>query len=143
MNVDLGPGLVLRQKLIGSDDASHLGNSVRCPGCGREVGEASYCEYCGAYLATPAVVSSPAVAQTEKTMPSQLYIVIIGIAVIIVGGVIYAVAWTDTMNDFWDDPFADDSSFDSMFDLMMASYIIMSIGTVTLFIGLILLVINE
>ena len=92
----------------------------------------------------PAVVSSPYVEQAKKPLPSALYVVIIGIVVTIIGGVVYAVAWTQTMDDIWNDPnFPDTGSIDSMFGLMMVSYVIMSLGTVILFIGLILLVIHE
>jgi uncharacterized membrane protein len=82
--------------------------------------------------------------KARAPFPTPLYLVIVGIAMIAVGGVMYAVAWADSFNDIWEDPmFPDNNSFDGFWNLMMASYIIISIGTVLLFIGMILLVLNE
>jgi len=74
-----------------------------------------------------------------------MFLVIIGIVVIAVGGLIYAVAWTETVNsNWWDDPYSTDPDpFNGFLDLMMVSYVVMSIGTVLLFVGMILLVLNE
>jgi len=118
---------------------------LRCPGCGREAREgAVFCEWCGASIVTPAFVSSPVELPSKKELPSALYVVVIGIVIIAVGGVLYAIAWTESMSaDWWEDPTTSIDTFGGLFDLMMLSYIVMSIGTVILFIGLILLVMNE
>jgi hypothetical protein len=92
----------------------------------------------------PAVEGSPIVMQGKKPLPSPVYLIIIGIIVIVAGGIVYAVAWSQTMNDLWEDPMYPDSNpFDGLFDLMMLSYIVMAIGTVLVFVGMILLVMNE
>jgi uncharacterized membrane protein len=123
---------------------SLMGIHLRCSGCGREVGGgARFCEWCGANLVPPVVESSPIVMQSRKPIPPPLYLIIIGIVIILIGAILYVVAWSQTMNDFMDDPFADSDPFDGFFDLMMLSYIIMAIGTVLLFVGMILLVLNE
>lgn len=118
---------------------------MKCPGCGREVGDgARFCEWCGTNLVLPAVEGSPIVMQGKKPLPSPVYLIIIGIIVIVAGGIVYAVAWSQTMNDLWEDPMYPDSNpFDGLFDLMMLSYIVMAIGTVLVFVGMILLVMNE
>ena len=118
---------------------------MKCRGCGREVrDDVMFCEWCGTSMSLPAVESSQTVLKAKTPFPTPLYLVIIGIAMIAVGGVIYAVAWSETLNHMWDDPMNPDvGSFGEFFDLTMASYIIMAIGTVLLFVGMILLVMNE
>jgi uncharacterized membrane protein len=130
--------------MIRSPVDSFMGIDLRCPGCGREAGEgARFCEWCGSNLVPPVVVSSPIVMQSRAPITTPMYIIIIGIVVILIGGVVYSVSWSQTMHEFMDDPFADSDPFDGFFDLMMLSYVIMTIGTILLFVGMILLVLNE
>jgi uncharacterized membrane protein len=122
---------------------------MRCPGCGREArGDAKFCEYCGTGLAAPIAEISPIeMPRHARPMPGGVWLVIIGIVVMVAGGVIYAFALTqmvDSTSDWWSDPSnPNEDPFNGAMDAMMVSYIVMCLGTVLLFIGLILLVIHE
>jgi len=123
---------------------------LRCYNCGFEnVDRAAYCERCAAPLggATPGQIYAPQQQRApalEENWRLPMFVLILGIAIAVVGVIVYVLGFHSMMSDASDpnwDPFVEDG-FMASFDLLLLSYVIMGVGGIIFFMGLIWLVLK-
>ncbi|MEM0342832.1 MAG: zinc ribbon domain-containing protein [Thermoplasmata archaeon] len=118
---------------------------MRCQACGRESpDQASFCEVCGQPLRqqTTSFVQPAAEAKHSKWSEHALHLMIAGIAVGLLGGILYGASVVGEIAEWSEDPWAEDHGIGASLGLVLASYAIMAVGAALFLVGLIFLVLR-
>lgn len=118
---------------------------MRCQACGRECpDQASFCEVCGQPLRqqTASFVQPTSEQNLSKWSEHALHLMIAGIAVGLLGGILYAAVVVGEIAEWSEDPWAEDQGIGASLGLILVSYAMMAVGVALFLVGLIFLVLR-
>jgi uncharacterized membrane protein YidH (DUF202 family) len=122
---------------------------MRCGTCGRISPEnAIFCEICGSRLGMSQFGASPheTLEPASKDMTAPLAMLVLGIVIIAVGGVIYAMAVSNFLHNatdtYPDDPFGTMDQVSEDMSLVFGAYAVMAVGGLICILGVVLIILR-
>jgi hypothetical protein len=122
---------------------------MRCGGCGRVSPEnAIFCESCGSRLGMPQFGPAPPETSepASKDIKAPLAMLILGIVIIAIGGIIYAMAVSNVFhnatNAYPNDPFGTMDQVSEDMSLVFGAYAMMAVGGLICVLGVVLIILR-
>jgi hypothetical protein len=122
---------------------------MRCGGCGRVSPEnAIFCESCGSRLGMPQFGPAPPETSepASKDIKAPLAMLILGIVIIAIGGIIYAMAVSNVFhnatNTYPNDPFGTMDQVSEDMSLVFGAYAMMAVGGLICVLGVVLIILR-